>query len=403
MVLPRAPRYGPPERFSRRVADLDAPATPDEPPLLPRRSWVLAAPPGAYGPVRVWDSAPSWLTSIESFFRSSCGHRWRLDHRYSVSLGTLLAVARTDAARADHRTGRDLATSNEHVARVLGCCAKTVQRARVMLTDAGFYATVALGRYLTLRERQLAAQAHGGRQLRAASTRALTLPSPTNPGIPRPVENVHLPSGQVVNPSSYLVKRSPKRASALRATASRPPARTRGSKSRHPAPAAVPETPRSLEIQRLAGRLVDEARQPRTPLDLRRFLSQLLMRPGQPPAHIGALCAVLEAAGIDPSVWRSWELIGAIAAWYKQTGRRIPEQVESPLRYFAWQLAQAVPPGTLSPAQHAALSLASLAERDARLARQRAEAAAEQARIAAIDQAAVDAVLEQMRQSFPRD
>lgn len=47
-----------------------------------------------------------------------------------VSRRTLMAVARADAAAADHATGRWVATANATVARITGLCERTVQYAR---------------------------------------------------------------------------------------------------------------------------------------------------------------------------------------------------------------------------------------------------------------------------------
>ena len=46
-----------------------------------------------------------------------------------VSRRALMAVARADAAAADHATGRWVATANATVARLTGLCERTVQYA----------------------------------------------------------------------------------------------------------------------------------------------------------------------------------------------------------------------------------------------------------------------------------
>ena len=92
-----------------------------------------------------------------------------------VSRRALMAVARADAAAADHATGRWVATANATVARLTGLCERTVQYARATLVHLGLCRVVATGRYLTADERRMAARTHGGRQMRAASTRVLTM------------------------------------------------------------------------------------------------------------------------------------------------------------------------------------------------------------------------------------
>lgn len=76
-----------------------------------------------------------------------------------VSRRALMAVARADAT----------------VARLTGLCERTVQYARATLVHLGLCRVVATGRYLTADERRTAARTHGGRQMRAASTRVLTM------------------------------------------------------------------------------------------------------------------------------------------------------------------------------------------------------------------------------------
>ena len=92
-----------------------------------------------------------------------------------VSRRALMAVARANAAAADHATGRWVATANATVARITGLCERTVQYARATLVHLGLCRVVATGRYLTADERRTAARTHGGRQMRAASTRVLTM------------------------------------------------------------------------------------------------------------------------------------------------------------------------------------------------------------------------------------
>ncbi|PGF31233.1 replication protein [Cutibacterium acnes] len=87
----------------------------------------------------------------------------------------IMAVARADAAAADHATGRWVATANATVARLTGLCERTVQYTRATLVHLGLCRVVATGRYLTADERRTAARTHGGRQMRAASTRVLTM------------------------------------------------------------------------------------------------------------------------------------------------------------------------------------------------------------------------------------
>lgn len=89
---------------------------------------------------------------------------------------TVLRVADCDASYADVKTGRELRTAHDTVAQKLVLTRDAVKHARRILTRLGFMRTVLEGRYLTTEEREQARAAHGGTQLRIASTRALTVP-----------------------------------------------------------------------------------------------------------------------------------------------------------------------------------------------------------------------------------
>lgn len=135
------------------------------------RSWVLPAD-RPVGPIPCWRSRDAWLLAV-----SLASHSPRAAKIMArrVSRRALMAVARADAAAADHATGRWVATANATVARRIGLCERTVQYARATLVHLGLCRIVATGRYLTTTERRTAASTHGGRQVRAASTRVLTM------------------------------------------------------------------------------------------------------------------------------------------------------------------------------------------------------------------------------------
>lgn len=136
------------------------------------RSWVLPAD-RPVGPIPCWRSRDAWLLAVSL---ASHGPRAAKIMARRVSRRALMAVARADAAAADHATGRWVATANATVARITGLCERTVQYARATLAHLGLCRIVATGRYLTTAERRTATATHGGRQVRAASTRVLTMP-----------------------------------------------------------------------------------------------------------------------------------------------------------------------------------------------------------------------------------
>jgi hypothetical protein len=304
-----------------------------------------------------------------------------------VAPDTLLRVAYADRAAADQATGRGVATAHETVAAQLGMSAKTVQRSRQLLEALGLAVTVAEGRYLTTAERQEAQRKHGGHQVRAASTRALTMPAGAGrtpavdvpPKRSRDVENVHLPSLRRVKRTSYLSDNSLTRthSRALDATASR-----RQATDVREGRKAV-RNPRAIEVQRLAAALV--ARMP------------WLARDG---VHIGRLCDVIERFGLVDAGWTGATLLQEIDHRAHSFGLRPTPLVAQrrPLGYFTWLLSTTIPPGTVAPSRAAESERAARAA--ARAAAERA-AAERRAQIEA-EAEAIDAVIAQMRARFPR-
>lgn len=340
-------------------------------------SWSLGAPEGAYGAVVAWTSGAAWFDALMDALASPAGEERRREAH--VAAGTLLRVARADWLAADARTGRGVTTAHETVAIALGMSAKTVQRSRALMEALGFAVTIVEGRYLTTAEREAARATHGGHQVRAASLRALTMPKPPA------VEDVHLPRrGEVVG-FSPVGEKSPTRASARTTAAPRPPARRKRVR-----PKTEP-APRSIALQRFAARLVDGERRD---VAERRMPWLLDGRSGR-RQHIGALCDVLAGAGIDPTRWTPRELVEAIDRWHQEHARpTLAGGSRDPLRYFAWQLRQAIDPAAPTPSEEVEIRRA---QRAAERAQRAAERDAERARIEAIDQEEVARVIAQMR------
>lgn len=339
----------------------------------------MPAPAGAYSSVAVWPSATAWFDAVMDVLATGDGETAR--RRAKVARDTLLRVAYADRQAADQRTGRGVATAHETVAVKLGMSAKTVQRARLLLEALGLAVTVVEGRYLTTAERAEATGRHGGYQVRAASTRALTLPASYRapaPSAPRDahagaVESVHLPPVRGVNTSPHLLERSPTRAHSrtLRPTASRRAALT---KSRR---ILGPEVPRGIEVQRLAAELV--RRMP--------WLAR--------ERHIGVVCDLLDRLGVVRGGWTVSGLLDAIERHVATAGVRLAaiDDQRDPVAYLSWLLRSAVPEGTLSPT--AVLG----DERRERLVRQAAQLEADRAaraRIAA-EADSIQAIIDEMR------
>lgn len=254
--------------------------------------------------------------------------------------------------------------------------AKTVQRARDLLLALGFAAVLAEGRYLTRAERAAATEAHGGRQLRAASTRALTVPRAVScSGRPsRPVQNVHLPRRGEIDPRTYVPKESPTRASARVEAAPRPLRRKRTQ--------APVQAPRGLDVQRLAAQLAQ-----RMP-----WLAH--------SQHIGHLCSLIERAGLVARGWTASQILDQIDRTNRAGMIAVhdPAEQRDPLGYFAWNLARAIPADAIAPFAQLA------AERAARQAERAAARAAEAARLDRIasQQNEISAIIEAMHRQFPR-
>lgn len=273
-----------------------------------------------------WWSAQDWLTRLSVAVATPQGEAARAAAK--VSRATMMAVAAVDARTADHRTGRDVQTAHATVARALGCCAKTVQRARQLMEALGFARTIELGRYLTAPERVEAHSRHGGHQLRMASDRVLTMPR-----IAYQHENVHLPRRGQSCGSVTSVGRTPTRADARAGGAPRPSATTR----KGPRP--------TLAMQRLAARLA--ARLP--------WLAH---------RHLWALCRTLAAVGIQPEDWTAGDLVNLLDRRNADRGlySLAPTTQRDPLALLAHQLRDALAQVTEAPGARRAREAAERAQ-----------------------------------------
>lgn len=266
LIVTQAEPFAPPDpaatRGTGRVPErVSAPVAAAE--RSPGGSWVLPAPEGAYAKITAWPSSDAWLDAVMDHLATPDGDELR--RRISIRPATLLRIADHDRRSAD-TAGRGVASAHTTVARAIGMSKITVRRGRQWLIQAGFSVQVATGRYLDREEREQARAAHGGVQLRAASTRALTQPRSRLP--PR---NEHLPRRGQAFLSSSVVKNSPTRAGARTEAASRP------ASTKKP-PRKPVRAPRRIETVRMAAQL-----QQRMP-----WLGQ--------GHHQGVLCAMLDRA-----------------------------------------------------------------------------------------------------------
>lgn len=219
-----------------------SPACPEEP--RTPTSWAPETPAGAYAGLPCWRSRGQWLKALSLALCTDAGRRELATKK--LGRQTVLRVAECDATYADVSTGRELRTAHETVAQQLDLSRDTVKHARRVLTRLGFMQTVLEGRYLTAAEREQARAVHGCRQLRIASTRALTVPQEHA----EETASTPLVRRTKVLPPSHLGKYSPTRASAREGAASRR-AQTQGRRR-------LPET--SHRARQLGRRLLEELR-----------------------------------------------------------------------------------------------------------------------------------------------
>lgn len=300
----------------------------------------------------MWSGAEGWLNALTRVLDTPEGESARAAAR--VRRDTVLDVAAVDARAANSRTGRELATAHATVAGILGCSPKTVQRVRTLIEKLGFARTVARGRYLTNAERQAAREAHGGRQIRVASERALIVP----PGM-----NVHLPRRGQLPTHSSVTRNVPRRAQARTGAAPRP------------APSTRKDQPRpTLAVQRLAAGLAQRC-------------------PWLAPGHIGSLCHTLTSLGLDTSGWTAGDLIDLLDRRNATNGLFSihASKQRRPLALLAHQLRDALSNVGEPPQQR---RLREAAERAAARERQRAQ---EEARKAHLARPEVQAAISQSR------
>lgn len=323
------------------------------------RSWNLEAADGSFATVIAWHSGQSWFDALMDALAANAGENTR--RAAKVSPGTLLMVARADWLSADADTGRGVTTAHETVAAQLGMSAKTVQRARKLLEELGFAVTVVRGRYLTRAERQAARSAHGGRQLRAASVRALTLPRPA-----QSVENVQLPRRGDKPPLVSVKKFLPKRASARKAATKKGMGASRD------------RVPRSIPLQRLAHEL--SAAIP--------WLSR--------DQHIGNVCAMLERCGIEPKRWTARALLDTINRGNLAGGivSLAGSDQKDPIAYLSWMIRRTIDHTEITPVERQAIARAEQAEHQKQRMRERQ---AETDRVSKIDRDEIAAIIARMK------
>ncbi len=276
-------------------------------------SLILDAPEGAQARVICWTGRTAWLDMLAADLDTDHGQAVRRHHKPSRTV--VLAVAADDAAHADSRTGRNVATSWDRTARRIGCSRDTVRRAQRVLRDLGWTVEVARGRHLTRLERMRASLA-GHRQHRAASVRCLTIPTRCH----HLIQHTQAPEQTALHPHPAGVRKSASSPSSTTTRSARkraPGAITKPSKQRR--------QPIPLAIQQLTARLV--ARMP-------------WLDTGE---HINGLARGIMRAGITPD-WTAQDVLSALDARSRSRDQLplAPTSQRNPRALLLHQLREAI-------------------------------------------------------------
>ncbi|MGB0972425.1 MAG: rep protein, partial [Mycobacterium sp.] len=244
-------------------------------------------------------SRDRWLSALGQWASSSAFTGAKTSARVSITAATLLAIAAVMAEHADHGTGRHVAVTRATIANRVGCSPDTVTVAWRLLRVAGWAVEAQRG--------------HG---------------SPTTPTAGRRPSIYHLTPRREPQPVVHNPDLPPKAGVCLLPSVGKysPSARQARAEKVSPTPTHRPSRrwraePRPLGLQRLAADLVARCH-------------------GLHHAHIGAICDVLAAAGIDPSVCTATQITAALEADMRATGWRWPDHIDNPAAFLAHRLAR---------------------------------------------------------------
>src|SRR4051794_28951028 len=140
-------------------------------PVSSRRIGAGVRPaPGTTAGLPSWWGATDW---VEAEVRGAVDEHRQLCREQHVDPDTVVAVARTMAHFADHRTGRDCRPTNDRLSAVGQMSVATVQRARRVLKALGLVVEVVAGRSVMTRAERLTAWRRGSSHRRVAAEFAL--------------------------------------------------------------------------------------------------------------------------------------------------------------------------------------------------------------------------------------
>lgn len=288
--------------------------------------------------VPVWLSRDAWTADLRVRLEGP-----QFSTRGVISAATVFSVALAMAESADHATGRNVAVTNEVLAKRAGCSQRSVTTARGVLKALGFAVEAVRGHgsatthtagnrpsiWHLVSPRQPAPEpARAGPQHGGADRAAGAVPG-RGQNVPAAVDTCDLPpkAGSCLLPP--VGNYSPSVRDRAREENSSPE-QSRRPRSRRRSRA----TPRPLPVQRLAAGLVtpavghgldNEGR--RTPLIA-----------GLERGHLGAICDAITAAGIDATAWTPKALKTAMDADMRSTGWSWPDRIERPGAFLASRL-----------------------------------------------------------------
>lgn len=312
------------------------------------QSWALPVEPAEQARIPVWTSRREWLRQFRHHIDTPVGKS--LCARRLIKPGKAYAVAEAHAHFADSRTGRGVTAAKSTIAAHAKVSESAVNRARRVLIDLEMGIEHVRGRNLKTLEFLAAEAHHGGQQHRAASTWSLSSPRCIVEATPLANSTKKRPSRSADRAARYRTRKAIRADStALKQPNQGPPATTVADtlssvgflscevlplgRTHQRAHAWTPTPPRKTNT--------NAAKTPRA-LDLQRAAAELINNAPalSPPGHIGAVCDILQNAGIDPTRWTGRDIARVLSRDTTQRGWIWPTaaSLSSPLAYLKRRL-----------------------------------------------------------------
>ncbi|MFT7022382.1 MAG: hypothetical protein ACJA07_001466 [Rhodococcus sp. (in: high G+C Gram-positive bacteria)] len=297
-----------------------------------KKSWHL--PPVKLTPagrpvatVPCWPGRQAWLRDVATALDTDSATRIRQSNA-KVAAATVLAVATAHAHFAETRTGRHMVASLATLAKRAELSIDQVRRGRRVLRTLGLLVDLQLGRRLTGIEIQAARDLHGHTQTGAASEIALTTPARIAALRPKPAHR------SLTHPSAPL--------SPLGFFSGSELAKNRRTQRKKRATTNQTTTPRPISLQRVTAELVSKSRGlDQTAKYLKKTCHLDAARPSTAPVrHLGALCDVIAAAGIDTERFTAQHIKDALDLDGRRNGLSWPDRIANPAKYLAWRLGR---------------------------------------------------------------